>query len=67
MVYLPYFNSPKVCLGGVAMELITTTTTTIIIIIIIQDLSFPITKLLKNVKVLQKEQKIMKLFKFLEN
>lgn len=64
MVYLPYFNSAKV-LGGLAMELITTTTT--IIIIIIQDLSFPITKLLKNVKVLQKEQKIMKLFKFLEN
>lgn len=66
MVYLPYFNSAKVCLGGLAMELITTTTTTIINIII-QDLSFPITKLLKNVKVLQKEQKIMKLFKFLEN
>lgn len=65
MVYLPYFNSAKVRLGGLAMELITTTTT--IIIIIIQDLSFPITKLLKNVKVLQKEQKIMKLFKFLEN
>lgn len=50
---LPYCNSAKVWLGGPAMEISITTTATII-----QDLSFPTIKLLKNAKVLQKEQEI---------